>query len=58
MSEQKKRNPNVLYDPETDGTGRYCCAICLYWYETREQKDECMRVNHGYETINISPTKQ
>ena len=44
-----------LFDPDTDGTGTYCCPICLYWYGTREEKEACMKDKHGYETINISP---
>lgn len=43
-----------LYDPSTDGTGTYCCSQCLYWYNTKEEKNACMQ-RHGFETIEIHP---
>ena len=44
-----------LYDQKKDGTGHYCCPVCLFWYDTNEEKQLCMTERHGYETLNISP---
>ena len=42
-----------LYDQEKDGTGHYCCPICLFWHDTPEQKQECMS-RHGYTILVIT----
>lgn len=30
----------------------YCCAVCLHWYQSREEKDICMGM-HGYTVVDI-----
>ena len=45
----------VLYDKKSNGEGKYCCPMCLYWYDTSEEKASCMENNHGYTVLNIYP---
>jgi hypothetical protein len=38
-------------DPE----GQYCCPLCYTWFATYAEKDACLRDNHGYDTIELTP---